>query len=77
MKINTFFYGFLTMTFLFISCSKDEILDEAVPESGDLQEEVSSKALKQIGTGVMMQAFYWDVPAGGTWWNVIKGKVSG
>lgn len=77
MKINTFFYGFLTITFLFISCSKDEILDEAVPESGDLQEEVSSKALKQIGTGVMMQAFYWDVPAGGTWWNVIKGKVSG
>jgi alpha-amylase len=28
------------------------------------------------GGGVMMQAFYWDVPAGGTWWNVVKGKVT-
>lgn len=25
--------------------------------------------------GVMMQAFYWDVPAGGTWWNVVESKV--
>ena len=23
------------------------------------------------GGGVMMQAFYWDVPAGGNWWNVV------
>ncbi|MEH0157222.1 alpha-amylase [Limibacter armeniacum] len=28
------------------------------------------------GGGVMMQAFYWDVPAGGTWWNTVKGKVT-
>ncbi|MEL6866968.1 MAG: alpha-amylase [Bacteroidota bacterium] len=27
------------------------------------------------GGGVMMQAFYWDVPAGGTWWDVVEGKV--
>lgn len=27
------------------------------------------------GTEVMMQAFYWDVPSGGTWYDVIKGKV--
>jgi len=24
----------------------------------------------------MMQGFYWDVPAGGTWYNTMKGKVS-
>ncbi len=28
------------------------------------------------GGGVMMQAFYWDVPAGGIWWNTIKSKVT-
>jgi len=27
------------------------------------------------GGGVLMQAFYWDVPAGGIWWNTIKSKV--
>ncbi|MEQ9022734.1 MAG: hypothetical protein RLN82_08260, partial [Pseudomonadales bacterium] len=28
------------------------------------------------GGGVMMQGFYWDVPAGGTWWNTVKGKLT-
>ncbi|GAA4823804.1 alpha-amylase [Algivirga pacifica] len=28
------------------------------------------------GGGVMMQGFYWDVPAGGTWWNTVKSKVT-
>ncbi|MDN5200868.1 alpha-amylase [Fulvivirgaceae bacterium BMA10] len=27
------------------------------------------------GGGVMMQGFYWDVPAGGTWWDHVAGKV--
>ncbi len=75
MKISKFFYGFLATTFLFISCSKDEALDAVEADSADFQETVSSKALKPIGSGVMMQAFYWDVPAGGTWWNVVKSKV--
>lgn len=28
------------------------------------------------GGGIMMQGFYWDVPAGGNWWNTVKGKMS-
>ena len=28
------------------------------------------------GGGVMMQAFYWDVPSGGTWWNTVSSKVT-
>src|SRR5688572_25824676 len=28
------------------------------------------------GGGVMMQAFYWDVPAGGTWWNTVSSKLT-
>lgn len=27
------------------------------------------------GGVVMMQAFYWDVPMGGTWWDIIKSKT--
>lgn len=39
------------------------------------QEEVNTNALPP-GGGVMMQAFYWNVPAGGNWWNTVKGKVN-
>ncbi len=28
------------------------------------------------GGGVMMQGFYWDVPAGGTWWNTVESKIT-
>lgn len=28
------------------------------------------------GGGVLMQAFYWDCPSGGTWWNTVKGKIA-
>lgn len=28
------------------------------------------------GGGVMMQAFYWDVPSGGTWWDNVSSKVT-
>lgn len=27
------------------------------------------------GGGVMMQGFYWDVPAGGTWWETVESKL--
>jgi len=43
------------------SCSKEEFVENG---------------LKPIGSGVMMQAFYWDVPAGGTWWQTIENKVA-
>jgi alpha-amylase len=29
----------------------------------------TGKYVANPGGGVMMQAFYWDVPAGGNWWN--------
>lgn len=32
--------------------------------------------LKGIGGGVLMQAFYWDVPSGGTWWDSVEVKVA-
>ena len=43
---------------------------EHVPEKAG-----ENSRLPGPGGGVMMQAFYWDVPAGGTWWNTIKSKI--
>ena len=36
----------------------------------------TGKYVDNPGGGVMMQAFYWDVPAGGNWWNTVSGKVA-
>jgi len=33
-------------------------------------------ALPGAGGGVLMQAFYWDVPAGGTWYNTVSSKIA-
>ncbi|MCR9249664.1 MAG: alpha-amylase [bacterium] len=54
---------------LFLGCA-DPMEDVQVPET----ESVNTNALPPGGP-VMMQAFYWDVPAGGTWWNTVKNKV--
>lgn len=78
MKKNQIFYFLLIGLFL-ISCSKEEVaLDNEAESTETVKETITAKNrsnLKPIGSGVMMQAFYWDVPAGGTWWNVVKGKV--
>jgi alpha-amylase len=78
MKTTKIFY-FLLISLFLMSCSEDEI-NQGNEQSTDAVKETTVVAknrsnLKPIGSGVMMQAFYWDVPAGGTWWNVVKGKV--
>lgn len=36
----------------------------------------TSARLPGPGGGVLMQAFYWDVPSGGTWYNTVKAKLT-
>ena len=36
--------------------------------------ETSSAALRPIGSGVMLQAFYWDVPL--DWYGEVNSKIS-
>ncbi|AUC16998.1 alpha-amylase [Tenacibaculum sp. SZ-18] len=75
--MKTFHKLLIIILFVHYSCS-DETVIQTNEEIGkiDVNENVASRSsLKQIGTGVMMQAFYWDVPAGGTWWQVLEGKV--
>ncbi len=43
----------------------------AVPEQSS-----QARYIAGPGGGVMMQAFYWDVPAGGIWWDSLQTKLS-
>ena len=36
----------------------------------------AAKYVANPGGGVMMQAFYWDVPSGGNWWNTVNSKIT-
>lgn len=44
--------------------------------TGEFTNGNASKYVAGPGGGVMMQAFYWDCPAGGNWWNTISNKVT-
>ncbi len=65
----------LSAVVLFWGCQNENI---EAPLEGELQNEApieEVKAVTGIGSGVMMQAFYWNVPAGGTWWDTVKSKL--
>lgn len=71
----------LLSIFLFVGCTnenQEEFQNVANEEQSPAPTKKNLKArtgLKEMGKGVMMQAFYWDVPDGGNWWNTIEGKV--
>lgn len=73
-KVQQFF---LLMVIIFIGCSEEEPIQiqNKKQEAPLVETTFARTGLKQIGSGVMMQAFYWDVPAGGIWWNTIGTKV--
>ncbi|GAA0190018.1 alpha-amylase [Fulvivirga kasyanovii] len=74
------YWHYCALTLLF-SCSEPEIQREKQGEQ-ITPDPVSSKTddthAKNPGPGggVLMQAFYWDVPAGGTWYNTVKSKLA-
>ncbi len=61
----------LAMALLVFGCSDNS--EEIVPEQEAVVEELGAGG---PGGTVMMQAFYWDVPGGGNWWNTVKGKIN-
>ena len=71
----------LILLFVNYSCSTNDtdatiIGNETSSENSSEERNLKARQdLKPIGTGVMMQAFYWDVPAGGTWWEKVESKV--
>lgn len=78
MKPPKFWYVLIIpMLLVFFGCATEDFEDDLVPQS-ELKKEIdvpTRNNLKPIGSGVMMQAFYWNVPSGGTWWDTVSGKV--
>ena len=62
----------LTLCLIFPSCSKDELTD--LHTEVETIEVSSTKSANNAS--VLMQAFYWDVPNGGNWWNTLNSKMS-
>lgn len=79
-QMKTFQRLFIIILFIHYSCTNEGVLENnSQQESLKTKTELnvaSRQGLKPIGSGVMMQAFYWDVPAGGTWWETVEGKVA-
>ncbi|OUS03163.1 alpha-amylase [Flavobacteriales bacterium 33_180_T64] len=74
-------FKFLSMAFIMLclfNCNSDDlsVTEEPTQQKQTNQTVSQREGLKPIGEGVMMQAFYWDVPAGGTWWNTLDSKVA-
>ncbi|MCO4293517.1 alpha-amylase [Solitalea sp. MAHUQ-68] len=78
MKKNILIAFGLSLVFSLSQCKRENDLPqpEQSSEVADLKKTKAVDAAAGLGGPVMMQAFYWDVPAGGTWWNVVKGKVA-
>ena len=57
-------------------CSKEsDVLENNVEQNQAATAPSAGMMSRSAGSKVMMQAFYWDVPAGGTWWNTVSSKV--
>jgi alpha-amylase len=69
----------LALFILLMGCSVEP--DQPLRTQNEIQVTPSSNnsesgRLPGPGGGILMQAFYWDVPSGGTWWNTVKGKLT-
>ncbi|MCP9201298.1 alpha-amylase [Gramella sp. GC03-9] len=67
-----------SLTFLVSSCEKPDVANPTSysKQSIDSKENLVHSNKASIGSGVMMQAFYWDVPAGGNWWETVTSKIA-
>ncbi|MEL6536857.1 MAG: alpha-amylase family glycosyl hydrolase, partial [Bacteroidota bacterium] len=75
----------LTAGLLFGCMPEEEAVTEVEPRANENEiqhvteewhRDGAAGANPGAGGHIMMQAFYWDVPAGGTWWNTVRGKIS-
>ncbi|GLB52138.1 alpha-amylase [Neptunitalea chrysea] len=76
MKKANLFFSFLILVAI-VGCSKDDLnLQEEATEDIIVKKTVDLNGFRSAGSGVMMQAFYWDVPAGGVWWDTLSTKIA-
>ncbi len=72
---NQLFIALVLVLILAVSCSKDNLVVDTVNNQDVTQNGLNEAQLKLGGGSIMMQAFYWDVPAGGSWWDTLSTKV--
>ncbi|MFD2518454.1 alpha-amylase [Salinimicrobium flavum] len=79
MKNKILFFPFLFAWLFVAGCSAD---DEPTPGDGDEKVDLPPAEVQAIdlnsydnGSGVMMQAFYWDVEPRHGWWDLLSEKV--
>ncbi len=68
----------LILVFTFSQCKKEKASTTENPSEISAYQKgkpFTTSAATGAGGGILMQAFYWDVPAGGTWYNTVKAKV--
>ncbi|XLS28255.1 alpha-amylase [Flavobacteriaceae bacterium M23B6Z8] len=81
MKKLLYLTFFFSMGLFLYSCEKEEITEIEPQNVTEVQNDdfennkKDGHSSRSIGSKVMMQAFYWNVPSGGTWWNTVKGKI--
>lgn len=74
-RVVSLLYSTFLLSFIFSSCS--DSLEEIIPvEEDQNQNQITSTTKSASNANVMMQAFYWDVPDDGNWWDVISAKTS-
>ncbi|APD07834.1 alpha-amylase [Flavobacteriaceae bacterium UJ101] len=71
-RINLLTFSIL-LSIITTNCNDDT--NEITTESTAIAPTKSSRTILNTGSKVMMQAFYWDVPAGGNWWNTVSQKI--
>jgi len=79
MKKQYLLTGFFCLLAL-IGCQKEDPFEtDAVSNSKESAVKqnytLNNQTKSAVGSKVMMQAFYWDVPSGGTWWNTVNSKI--
>lgn len=80
MKNKNLIYPFFVALFLLAGCSTDDDSLEPDPGGGTvdpppIEGQPLNLADYDNGTGVMMQAFYWDVEPRHEWWDLLSEKV--
>lgn len=71
---NYFALYFISIVFLFFSCSKKDSGGGSPPPSPPPTPPPPRESVTPSGE-IMLQAFYWDVTAGGIWWDNLNSKL--
>jgi len=74
-RIAKFYFAIFLFSVLFIGCSKKDSGGGTTPPPAPPPTPPPTSETTTPSPEIFMQAFYWDVPAGGTWWDNLNSKL--